>query len=839
MDSVKNFINSDDDDAYIGMLLSNYKIIEKKGNGKIGTVYKAVREDFSHTVACKIIPEGKLKKGWDRELLKVVKLHDIDSVIQYFNHGSALDKNKRPFTYIFWNFIDGYNLKEYKEKFPNAINLSFIEKLADTIIRALFACKNEGINHGDLHEGNILISKPDPRTIENTTRIYVADFGYGGSHNDIQPKDDIKQFVSIIQNLLSTLNKTELNALDKILIDEYRNFFSKKFSEIDPTEGRFVGDLRALYLEFKELRRLAELKSSKGVGNNDEITPGDYLWAEAIGLRKEEWKHLFVPEILGVEELLSQNNCVLTGARGCGKTMAFRRLTVFMDKVIGEPSGVPGSDSFLGFYVNCRDLIEAFPYIPFNIKDEIAAQIIHYFHLTWLNEIIKTISLFDGNDDNNYDWLNNFFIKIFGDEYPILPKGSDILGNAGSFIEIQKESCRISELGRRKTNFWKLSNLDFLDRLTSEIKQNLNWAASKPFYFFLDDYTIPIVPRNIQKVINQIIFKRRDQLFFKISSESELSFVKSTAKGKPLELIHDYALIDMANISLYQTEEDKQELLEKIFKPRIDRNLLLKSKNISLVTFLGKSSPNDNNALATLLRQKAQGLYKKKIFYHGIKHFVGMWSSDTRIMIQMFVDILRESESKIKEGATNIEPEIQDRVFRTNGGEFLNFTESVPNPAFLEKQQPLKIKISYGKHLRDIVEAFLQVSKYDLCHANLNGNTTNEKKYLNPKQAFRIEILDKIDLPEDAMNYYEGLIRWHIFFHDYRGKSIRSQINPRLFLHRILIPHGQITFSSRDHIHLQNKELIMLLLDPKKFTEYWIKKRRVEKRGPHTNLELF
>lgn len=139
------------EDIFIGFEISNYKIIEWKGNGRIGTVYKAVREEFSHTVACKIIPEGKLKRGWERELSKVVKLQDIDSVIQYFNHGPGLDKNNRPFTYIFWNYIDGYNLNEYKEKFPAAINLSFIEKLADTIIRVLFACKQVGIFHGDLH----------------------------------------------------------------------------------------------------------------------------------------------------------------------------------------------------------------------------------------------------------------------------------------------------------------------------------------------------------------------------------------------------------------------------------------------------------------------------------------------------------------------------------------------------------------------------------------------------------------------------------------------------------------------------------------------------------------
>src|SRR5207244_3113677 len=104
-------------------------------------------------------------------------------------------------------------------------------------------------------------------------------------------------------------------------------------------------------------------------------------WAEALGYRVEEWKDLFVPEFLAAQDLLSKNITILTGARGCGKTMAFRRLTAFMDKVIGESSRVKGAAQFVGFYLNCRDLVEAFPWLPSKVTKGMQQQIIHYFHL--------------------------------------------------------------------------------------------------------------------------------------------------------------------------------------------------------------------------------------------------------------------------------------------------------------------------------------------------------------------------------------------------------------------------------------------------------------------------
>jgi len=121
-----------------------------------------------------------------------------------------------------------------------------------------------------------------------------------------------------------------------------------------------------------------------------------------------------------------------------------------------------------------------------------------------------------------------------------------------------------------------------------------------------------------------------------------------------------------------------------------------------------------------------------------------------------------------------------------------------------------------------IVEAFVAVSRHELTKGSLIENEGRS----NPKQAFRLEILDKLELSPTASRYYYGLVRWHIFLQDWRGKSVRGMITPRLYLNRVLIPHAYLSFSTRDNIHLNNKEFVHLLERPNEFRSYWESKRR-------------
>ena len=106
---------------------------------------------------------------------------------------------------------------------------------------------------------------------------------------------------------------------------------------------------------------------------------------------------------------------------------------------------------------------------------------------------------------------------------------------------------------------------------------------------------------------------------------------------------------------------------------------------------------------------------------------------------------------------------------------------------------------------------------------------------MNPKQAFRLEILDSFKVAEKLRRYHEGLVRYHVFLQDWRGKSQRGMLTPRLYLNRILLPYVTLTFSSHDHIQVTNAEFNLLLEKPTEFLSYWKKKKsgKVEE-----NLEL-
>jgi hypothetical protein len=502
--------------------------------------------------------------------------------------------------------------------------------------------------------------------------------------------------------------------------------------------------------------------------------------------------------------------------------MVFRRLTRLLDIVVGAPSEVAGADTFAGFYLNCRDISEAFPWVPKKLSRGAAEQILHFFHLAWLAEVINALSADDASHNRSYKWLDDFLLFLFRDAYTSMDANANILAHGAAFVNDQKEICRTTLLPiGNSSRRWPLARIDLLDLMQARLSTNVDWCAGRPSFMFLDDYTEPIVTREVQRILNEVVFKRRSDLFFKVSTEAANSFHRIGLNDKPLELDQDFELIDLATESLHQDSKAREELLDRIFRPRIDRHQAFKDKGLGLDDILG-SFGKSNNELARQLRAAVEKGQHERILYSGSQVFAGLWSSDVRIMIQIFTEVLRDARSKIEHGLLVIPDDIQDRVYRAKGGEFLAFAASVADPEQNKYgHTSTKLGDPYGKHLRDIVEAFIQVSRYELTRGSLVKNGSIR----SPKQAFRIEVIDELNLPDDVLPYYRGLTRWHIFLQDWRGKGVRGVLTPRLYLNRVLIPHAILTFSKHDNIGLTNSEFTQLLRQPMQFFDYWLKKR--------------
>ena len=825
----------------VGTEINGYTLTNFIDAGKIGSVFKAVRENPHDELACKIIPKSKLRPGWELEIAKVTRLRTVPGVVAYHAHGFGETKTGLEFAWILWDYIRGLSLRRMLRTNEVSLDLEFAVAVIRRTLAVLHACREVGIAHGDLHEGNILIKRPDSRLIDDQPTIWISDFGLGGSQNDLEPKDDYRQLHSIGSHLLHLLDPASMGARDRILAPLLESLL-RKIIDVETTEGQYVHNPQELYHQLEAYVKKAAIDSEAVDGDETSADPGDYLSGESLGHRASEWRTLFVPDFPAAHELLRRNTTVLTGARGCGKTMAFRRLTALMDAVCEERSGVPGADQFIGFYLNCRDLAEAFPWLPKKLQLGAQKQMIHFFHLAWLAEILRAIArceespLFKSQSIERAPWsmlwLDKLMQRLFPGEYAPLPSGAKTLGHARAFIEVQKESCRTVDLGTQKA--WPLGQVNLLDIIHEALSENISWIGDRPLYFFLDDYTIPIVMPQVQEVLNPIVFSRRSNVFFKVSTESSVSFNLSGLRGKPLELHHDFELVDLATESLQQSPKERKELLERIFAPRIERHPALRNRHLNLDGLLG-TTPASWNEMATQFRDNPR---ESRASYSGASVFVGMWSSDTRSMIKIFVELLRAANGNLEEkvlrgpmeeAAPVIPPAIQNRVFRSAGGEFVAFIDTAKDPSQWYAASPRSdlqgsISMNYGSHLKTVVEAFVAVSRYEMCEGRLVGN----QEVASPRQAFRLEIADRFELPENAHHVLEGLVRWHIFLQDWRGKSIRGMVVPRLFLNRVMLPFFNLTFSTHDNITMTCSDLTRLLGDPGSFLAYWRRKRRAE-----------
>jgi hypothetical protein len=170
-------------------------------------------------------------------------------------------------------------------------------------------------------------------------------------------------------------------------------------------------------------------------------------------------------------------------------------------------------------------------------------------------------------------------------------------------------------------------------------------------------------------------------------------------------------------------------------------------------------------------------------------------------MISLTGDMVKQSgglaELSSAVATPRIAAAIQNRAIREAAGTFLKNLRGVAK---------------CGEQLVSIVEAFGNVA-----YSHLRFLDSKNEDGAPPKQASRIEPYEPLTLSTKAQELYDELLRYSVFIEDFRGKSRRGSIVPRLYLRRFLLPHFNLTFSLRDSIELEETEFEEFITSPDKF----------------------
>ncbi|MBR3909025.1 MAG: protein kinase family protein [Clostridia bacterium] len=805
-----------DKDVFINLMIDGYRIEKSIKSGNVGSVYLAKNNELDDVRAVKFISKDKVdaKPTWEQEIKKVVRLKQTEGVVHYHKHG-FINVNNNEYLYIMWDYIPSNSLAEMIES--SEVTLQLLINVIDRALNVFYACTQLGIQHADFHSGNILIQEPDPLSMNSEIRkVWITDFGYGTFSNELPPMDDYKGLARIIQQAIEKIDFHTLEREERFKYKALKDEFPKYLHEENLVEGDFVRNpkklLEIMYGLFREKTDTSSY--TKAVG--------DYLSTELIGERYDEWDALFVPKFLASNELLDRNICVLTGLRGCGKTMMFRRLSEPLVSKLGK-AGIQGEDSFVGFYLNARNIAEAFPWLPSKKEKEARKQVVNYFHLRWTVEILEWIKIeCIKNNVTDISWLIEFFKGYLKSITLTSTSVKEILNEIIGICHMQIKQSKLEDKYLDDIN-WPFSEYEYLEEFFNVIVKRCDFAKDKAFYLFLDDYSTPMVTETTQMILNPIIFRRSPLAFFKISTESVESFSRKGLNGKVLEEGADYKLVELGIESLSRNDTEISDIISAIFSKRIERNTFFKNKNLTLEKILGKTDISFVK-MAEMIKEN-----DKQTVYYGFNNFCNIWSSDIRELIKIFSEMVaQEGESSLsqkeKYGYDNcdyiISKDVQDHVFREAGGRFLHLLTVATNPSGAKALTQKDHTNIYGAHLYDIVTAFQEIAYY-----SLKNKTSKNQGTKPPKQARKIELVTANGTLEDqAREYYRGLIRYGVFIQDYRAKSVRGTAATRLYIRSLLIPYCRITFSKRDCISLEWSDFNELLLNPNKFKEEYIKR---------------
>ena len=799
----------------------NHVIEKHVAKGANGHLFRAFSDKLGSHLAFKIVPIDNLVIGDRKEqyLDEAKKANALENqaVVRYHDLVEYVDPDSSKQCIIFvCDFVNGDSLKDYIDHHSHNINISFVRDFLTVILGLLFELSLRDYQHGDLHAGNILVVKSQ-YDITGSTRFRVTDFGVRNFTSPSTGSDDFLNIAKILHDLLACIDYAQLGGLERYYFNALRDrFLRRHLYETNTAEDPLARNARELLNKLNQLEDEYREAGTSDIGGRLN-TPFDYPNCEQIGNSNLLLKALYSDRLLELSKIEAHSNVVLTGPRGCGKTTVYRALSLAYRYAINLDA--PQDIKYIGVYYRCDDLYFNFPRYEDASREEAIDIPMHFLITTLISLLLTQLKIwarrhFSDEWERSVTALVGKLWEICDWQPPDSPSAADIT----TFTHKLEKQRRRSAQAQRFVEAPNQNIKDFFGPgkmidICNTIRRSCPFLAERPFYFFIDDYSRPKITSALQANLNRLLTHRSSDIFFKLSTESPVSFVRHDLDGKQFAEAREF---DFINLGVrYITDKSDQTLafIKDLFRRRFSA---VDDYPVGELEQLLGSCPRNENARARVFRREADAKEKKAHrYYAGVELVAAMCSGDIHHIIRLvgrMVDDFGGME-RLRQGASTpcIPVDRQHQSIRNEAGAVMEAIRTVPD---------------VGQRMADVVAVFGKVAQSYLLHRTSKNEAGNP-----PHQASKIEPYDALKLSDDARNVLDELLRYSVFIEDPKGKSRRGNVVPRFFLRRSLIPHFGLTFSQRDSVELENADIERLLTYPDKFEHEFRMKKKLDISG--------
>jgi tRNA A-37 threonylcarbamoyl transferase component Bud32 len=783
----------------IGKTVGKYKIEAalKSGEGAFGITYKALDTKIGTDVAIKIFRVTTTDNSWMEEARKAAKVKNCPYVARPIDFGEQdieINGKVMRLRYIVSEFVDdnGMTLRNFLEQAPN-VTVDQIVEICRQLCIAIKAMQDAGIEHGDLHEGNIMLIPPPSYDPMGGHLIKVVDFGLATSLRE-KHSPDILSLAKIISHIWD---------LSKFYTGE-RIWYDKKFIQALPTLIAQMNDKdpeRKLDDPVEIIQKIEKMKEKAKISSHPTVRkladPFEYLNVEEIPEDSDLLSYLFSDSLPWYKDATNFGTLLISGHRGCGKSMVLKNMRL-KTKLMSEKGKTEIlSDLYLGFYLHCHHNF----YLPFagkGVRNLNHDMILHHFNLLFTHEIIDSliqlenilkIEITDSAKKALFDFVNGFLQKE-----SLLLERIDPLEHTKTLVE---REIRLTEryiiTGQA---FARLTGADYLKSLCELLDQHIEFFKKKRVFFLLDDFSDARgVSGDIQQSINRVIGYRNERFCFKITTE-RYAFVPKDIDGNQLVQDREFRYIDLGQKYLsYPNVKEEKEFVASILDKRLERA----GVNRNVEKLFGKYDFPGGDIGASLGDPK----YRKETLYAGFNTIYNLCSGDISTLLELCRDIYRQAMAKQKfptDLDEHIDFKLQDQIIRSFSRDRVAMVRDIQE---------------HGDRLFMIVNAMGEISRKYLYEYGEIGK--QEGRY---QEKIRIEVAGSRILGEEIVSLYQAMIKHGIFTDAGTGYPWGASINNlRLILRRIYAPAFQISFRNRECLRMTPERFEMFLKDPELYAK--------------------
>lgn len=544
--------------------IGQYRITRELGRGFYGAAYVAERGAFGKQYVLKISPvefytyfgkasftdETKLHATLAKGAEHVVGIDDaFDEIVTFGDGKTTLNCHVTVLDYV-----EGNLLQDYIDGKLNA-DAATICQIAIDLLRVRSEFEAHHLNHNDLHAENLIVERLTPQTrraeaIDPTIRVKAIDLGSiaDSSKSTYERLGDMYSIAVHVDKLLDRLlvNPVELEDRDCRTALALQSIVNGLLTDVQnvrhPNFDDLATQIREAYFRASQpWRPWSNPLMLKGFG--------DHYNAQTL-VSWDVPRLLVDPQNRWLEEVTKPGPQIITGMRGCGKTMLLRALDVharaarLSDGTNSESTQQVldriRTDGFVGLFVSAQRLLDL-RHSTTKVEHRLTRLFVNYslqavralMHLRDLDEHAVSLGAHAKLAEAVTDYLEN----------------SDDLLRSTSLEDLERRLERMAVLSSRGTSPYEVRQAptEVFQRLADTFRSCSELTASSTVFFLLDDVSTRYLElERVEELLSALLFQS-PTCAFKFTSEWQTIELGLRSPGRihPIRIDRDLAVFDL------------------------------------------------------------------------------------------------------------------------------------------------------------------------------------------------------------------------------------------------------------------------------------------------------